>query len=156
MGDHFSQAMSNTPTIPPDSLPPIPPYWRDESDWIVLIEFLRADDKEDRTERAQAIGYMLGYSRMTDTRMLALAGDLKAGVYELLFSFSSPENKAEFLRLLQSNEATAYEEDEIQVPNQDEIDAAQPIMRVLPEDVLRQVLMIGATLTYPGGSGAIQ
>lgn len=32
-------------------------------------------------------------------RMLALVGDPEADAYELLFSFTSAENKAEFLRL---------------------------------------------------------
>lgn len=76
-------------------------------DWLVLIEFLRKDDDEDRAQGAEAIAYMLAYARMTDTRVLALVGDPKEDAYELLFSFSSAENKAEFLRLLQSNDATA-------------------------------------------------
>jgi len=41
--------------------------------------------------------------------MLALVGDPKADAYELLFSFSSPSNKAEFLRLLRSNDETRCE-----------------------------------------------
>jgi hypothetical protein len=97
--------MSNTPTIPPGNTPPVPPFWRNEDDWIVLIEFLRSDDEEDRARGAEAIGYMLSFAQMTDTRMLALVGDPKADAYELLFSFSSPVNKAEFLRLLQANDA---------------------------------------------------
>ena len=110
--------MSNAPAIPPDGMPPIPPYWLEESDWIVLIEFLRQDDAEDRAHGTEAIGYMFAYSQMTDTRMLALVGDPQADAYELLFSFSSPANKAEFLRLLQSNDETRCEEDMILVPQQ--------------------------------------
>ena len=89
---------------------------------------------------------MLAYARMTDTRMLALVGDAKADVYELLFSFSSPENKTEFLRLLQANEATACGSEEILVPHPSEIEAAQPIARVLPEDVMRHVTIIAVML----------
>jgi hypothetical protein len=99
--------MSSTSIIPPGGMPPIPPHWREESDWIVLIEFPRQDDAEDRARGTEAIGYMFAYSQMTNTRMLALVGDPKEDAYELLFSFSSPVNRAEFLRLLQSNDATA-------------------------------------------------
>ena len=147
--------MSNTPTSPPGSTPQIPPFWRNEDDWIVLIEFLRKYDAEDRVRGTEAIGYMFAYSQMTDTRMLALVGDPKEDAYELLFSFSSPVNKAEFLRLLQSNDATACEEFEILVPDPSEIEAAQPIARVLPVEVMRQVTVITAML-FGGESDTIQ
>lgn len=138
--------MSDTPIIPPGNTPPGPPYWSKEEDWIVLIEFLRRDDDEDRMRGAEAIGYMLAYAQMSDTRMLALVGDPKEDAYELLFSFSSPRNKAEFLRLLQSNDATNCEDNLILVPCQAEIDAAQPIARVLPEDVMRQATIVAVML----------
>jgi len=141
-------------TIPPGNTPPVPPFWRNEDDWIVLIEFLRSDD-EDRARGAEAIGYMLAFAQMTDTRMLALVGDPKADAYGLLFSFSSPVNKAEFLRLLQANDATACEEFEILVPDRAEIEAAQPIGRVLPEDVVQQVTAMAAML-FGSGSSTIQ
>ena len=121
----------------------------------MLIEFLRTDDEEDRARGAEAIGYMFAYAQMTDTRMLALVGDAKEDVYELLFSFNSAGNKAEFLRLLQSNDATACEEEEILVPHPSEIAAAQPIAKVLPDDVLRQVLAVAAML-LPDGTKIIQ
>ncbi|WP_035351531.1 hypothetical protein [Edaphobacter aggregans] len=147
--------MSNTPTIPPGSTPPVPPYWSNEDDWIVLIEFLHRDDEEDRARATEAIGHMLAFAQMTDTRMLALVGDAEADAYELLFSFSSPANKTEFLRLLHSNDATDCEDDEILIPPQAEIEAAQPIGRVLPEDVMRQVTVI-ATMLFGGESDTIQ
>jgi hypothetical protein len=139
--------MGSAPNIPPGGTPPVPPFWRDEEDWIVLIEFLVDYDEEDRARAAESIGYMLGYAQMTDTRMLALVGSAKDNVYELLFSFDSPEHKTEFLRLLQSNDATRTEEEEILVPRQDEINAAQPIAHVLPQDVLPHVLGIAAMLS---------
>jgi hypothetical protein len=147
--------MSSTPIPPPGNTPPVPPYWRDEEDWIVLIEFLREDDSEDHARATKSIGYLFAYAQMTDTRMLALVGDPNEDAYELLFSFSSAENKADFLHLLRSNDATACGDDEILVPRQDEIEAAQPIARVLPEDVMRQVTVIAAML-FDGGSSAIQ
>jgi len=98
---------------------------------------------------------MLAFAQMTDTRMLALVGDPQMDAYELLFSFSSPSNKAEFLRLLQSHEETRCEEDMIMVPRQDEIEAAQPVARVLPAEVMRQVTVI-ATMLYSGSSDTVQ
>jgi hypothetical protein len=127
-------------------MPPIPPHWREESDWIVLIEFLRRDDDEDRARGTESIGYMFAFAQMTDTRMLALVGDSRADSYELLFSFSSPTSKAQFLSLLQSNDETRCEEDMILVPRQDEIEAAQPIARVLSADVMQQVTIIATML----------
>jgi hypothetical protein len=146
--------MSNTPIIPPSSSP-MPPFWRNEEDWLVVIEFLRRDDEGDRARGTEAIGYMFAFAQMTDTRMLALVGDPQADAYELLFSFSSPANKAEFLRLFQSNEETRCEDDMILVPRQDEIDAAQPIASVLPADVMREVTVIAAMLSE-GEPGTIQ
>lgn len=136
-------------------MPPIPPHWLQENDWIVLIEFLPKDDIEDRTQAAERIGYMLAYEQMTATRMLALLGDPQADAYDLLFSFNSAENKAEFMRLLNSNELSACDEEFIQVPPQDEIDAAQPIAKVLPEDVVQRVTLI-ATMLMDGQSGVVQ
>ncbi len=121
----------------------------------MLIEFLRSDDEEDRARGTEAIGHMLAFAQMTDTRMLALVGDAEADAYELLFSFSSPANKAEFLRLLHSNDATDREDDEILIPRQAEIEAAEPIGRVLPEDVMRQVTVVAA-MVFGGGSDFIQ
>ena len=131
------------------------PFWRNEEDWLVVIEFLRRDDEEDRARGTEAIGYMFAFAQTTDTRMLALVGDPQADAYELLFSFSSSANKAEFLRLLQSNEETRCDDDMILVPRQDEIDAAQPIARVLPADVMRKVTVIAAMLSE-GEPGTIQ
>jgi hypothetical protein len=132
--------------VPPINRP-IRAFWCNEEDWLVVIEFLRGDDDEDRARGTEAIGYMFAFAQMTDTRMLALVGDPQADAYELLFSFSSPANKAEFLRLLQSNDETRCEGDMILVPRQDEIDAAQPIARVLPADVMREVTVIAAMLS---------
>jgi hypothetical protein len=70
--------VSSAPTNPPGDLRPIPPYWNEKNHWIVLIEFLPRHDVEDRTRTTEAIGHMLAYSQMTDTRMLALIGDPEA------------------------------------------------------------------------------
>jgi hypothetical protein len=77
------------------------------------------------------------------------------GVYELLFSFSSPGNKAKFLRWLQSNDETCCEEDMIMLPRQEENEAAQPVARVLPANVMRQVTVI-ATMLYRDSSDTVQ
>ncbi len=129
--------------------------WQHETDWLVLIEFLRRDNAEDCARGVEAIGYLFAYAHRTNTRMLALVGDAEADAYELLFSFNSAANKAKFLRLLQSTEATTCEDSEILVPHPSEIAAAQPIANVLPEDVLQQVLGVAAML-LPDGMRTVQ
>lgn len=118
-----------------------------------MIEFLRSDDEEERARAAESVGYLFAYAQKTNTRMLALVGSAKDEVYELLFSFDSPANKAAFLRLVQSNDATRCDDEDIQVPRQDEIERAQPIAQVLPADVLQQAAAI-AVLLEGGASGA--
>ena len=93
---------------------------------------------------------------MTNTQMLALVGSAEDKVYELLFSFDTPDNKAEFLCLLQSNDATRCEDEEILIPHQEEIAAAGPIARVLPTDVLPLVLGIAAMVDNSLNFGVIQ
>ena len=62
------------------------------------------DDPEGRLFGADIVGYLFGYAQLTNTRAVALVGDPDASAYELLFSFSSPEEKNEFLNLVSSNE----------------------------------------------------
>ena len=79
------------------------PYWQDEKDWLCIVEFLPTDNPEARLFATDIIGYLVGYANLTNTRSLALLGDPDASAYELLFSFSSPEEKNEFLNLVCSN-----------------------------------------------------
>jgi len=80
------------------------PYWQDEKDWLCIVEFLPTDDPEARLFAADIIGYLVDYANLTNTRSLPLVGDPDASAYELLFSFSSPEEKNEFLNLVRSND----------------------------------------------------
>ena len=80
------------------------PYWQDEKDWLCIVEFLPTDNPEARLFAADIIGYLVGYANLTNTSSLALLGDPDASAYELLFSFSSPGEKNEFLNLVRSNE----------------------------------------------------
>jgi hypothetical protein len=67
------------------------PYWQDEKDWLCTVGFLPTDDPEARLYSADIIGYLVGYADLSNTRALALLGDPDASAYELLFSFSTPE-----------------------------------------------------------------
>jgi hypothetical protein len=129
-----------------DDTLPFTPYWLDEQDWLCIIEFLPRDDEEQRSYGAEAIGYLLGYAQMTDTRMLALLGDPEAQAYELLFSFRSPSQKEAFIALAQSNEITETDPDLMMVPVRSEIEDARPLAMVLDEDVLRHATSIAITL----------
>ena len=72
------------------------PFWINEPDWLCAVEFLNDEDTEGRDIAADTIGYLWGYARLTNTRSLALLGDPSAEAYEILFSFSTPDEKARF------------------------------------------------------------
>jgi hypothetical protein len=82
------------------------PCWQDEKDWLCTVEFLPTDDPDARLYSADIIGYLVGYAHLSNTRSLALLGDPDASAYELLFSFSTPEEKDQFLDLVRSNITT--------------------------------------------------
>jgi hypothetical protein len=81
----------------------IEPYRQGEDDWLCTVEFLPSNDPEGRVFAADIIGYLFGYAQLTNARALALVGDPEAGAYELLFSFSKPGDKGQFLDLVRSN-----------------------------------------------------
>jgi hypothetical protein len=123
------------------------PYWQNEEDWLCIVEFLPADNPEARLFAADIIGYLVGYADLTNTRSLALLGDPGASAYELLFSFSSPEEKNEFLNLVRSNEDIGKDYIvELTPPTAEEIRNARPLATVLPYDALAHVMLIAATL----------
>ncbi len=124
------------------------PHWQDEKDWLCTVEFLPTDDPEALFFAADIIGYLVGYANLTNTRSLALLGDPDASAYELLFSFSSPEEKKEFLDLVRSNEDMGddYIANEFTSPTNEEIRHARPLATVLPQDALTHAMVIAATL----------
>ena len=125
----------------------IGPYWQDEDDWLCTIEFLPGDDPEDRLFGAEIVGYLVGYAQLTNTRSLALLGDPDAGAFELLFSFSSPDEKNEFLNLVRSNEDMGNDYIiEFTPPTTEEIRNARPFATVLPHDALARAMLIAVTL----------
>jgi hypothetical protein len=124
------------------------PYWQGENDWLCTVEFLPTDDPEARLFAANIIGYLFGYAHLTNTRSLALLGDADASAYELLFSFSCPAEKEQFLHLVRSNEdlGNEYIENDFMSPTIEEISDARPLATVLPQDVLSHATLIAATL----------
>jgi hypothetical protein len=80
------------------------------------------------------IGYLFGYAHLTNTLSLTLAGDPDANAYELLFSFSSSEEKKQFLELVRSNPdmGNDYIENDLLSPTTEEIRDARPLAMVLP------------------------
>ena len=122
-------------------------YWQDEKEWLCIVEFLPTDDPEARLFAGDIIGYLVGYANLTNTRSLALLGDPDASAYELLFSFSSPEEKNEFLNLVRSNEDMGNDYIiELTPPTTEEVRNARPLPTVLPHDVLTHAMLIAATL----------
>src|SRR5713226_7560749 len=123
------------------------PYWQNEDDWLCMIEFLPGDDPEGRLFAADIVGYLFGYAQLTNTRVLALVGDLDASAYELLFSFSSPEEENDVLNLVRSNEDMGNDYViEFTPPTTEEIRNARPLATVLPQDALTHIMLIAATL----------
>ena len=106
------------------------------------------DNPEARPFAADIIGYLVGYANLTNTRSLALLGDPDANAYELLFSFSSSEEKDQFLELVRSNldMGNDYIENDLLLPTTEEIKEARPLAMVLPKDVLYHAALIAATL----------
>jgi hypothetical protein len=122
-------------------------YWQDEKDWLCIVEFLPTDNPEAWLFAADIIGYLVGYANLTNTRSLALLGDPDASAYELLFSFSSPEEKNEFLNLVRSNEDMGQDYIiEFTTPTTEEIRNARPLPTVLPQDALTHAMLIAATV----------
>ena len=66
------------------------PLWINEPDWLCAVEFLNDADQESRDLAADTIGYLLGYSQLTNTRSLALIGDPESdGIRDFVFIFFS-------------------------------------------------------------------
>jgi hypothetical protein len=130
------------------------PFWVDEPDWLCAVEFLNDEDTEGRDLAADTIGYLWGYARLTDTRSLALLGDPSAEAYEILFSFSTPAAKAQFLEMVRSNDdlGTHYIETDLLRPTLDEIREARPIATVLPQEALVRASLMAAAVCS-GSSG---
>jgi hypothetical protein len=123
------------------------PYSQEEKDWLGIVEFLPTDNPEARLFAADIIGYFVGYANLTNTRSLVLLGDPDASAYALLFSFSSPEEKNEFLNLVRSNEDMGNDYiTELTPPTAEEIRNARPLATVLPHDALAHAMLIAVTL----------
>jgi hypothetical protein len=91
--------------------------------------------------------HLVGYANLTNARSLVLLGDTDASAYEFLFSFSSPEEKNEFLNLVRSNEDMGKDYIiEFTPPTTEEIRKARPLATVLPQDALIHAMLITATL----------
>jgi len=128
------------------------PYWIDETDWLCTVELFPTDDMEGRCFAADVVGYLMGYAHLTNTRPLAFLADPTDNAYEILFSFSCSEEKNRFLEFVRSNEdlGDSYIENDFLLPTLQEIRSAQPLAKVLPEDVLCRATLIAATLCSAG------
>jgi hypothetical protein len=130
------------------------PLWINETNWLCAVEFLNYEDTEGRDLAAETIGYLWGYARLTNTRSLALLGDPAAEAYEILFSFSTPDEKARFLEMVRSNDdlGNHYIDTDLLRPTLDEIREARPIATVLPQEALVRASLIAAAVCS-GSSG---
>jgi len=67
--------------------------WQDEKECLCRVGFLLTNDPEARLYSADIVGYLVGCADLSNARALALLGDPDASAYELLFSFSTPEEE---------------------------------------------------------------
>jgi hypothetical protein len=96
---------------------------------------------------------------VTNTRALSPVGDPDASAYELLFSFSTPGDKDQFLDLVRSNEdmGSDYIANDFLSPTKEEIRNARPLGAVLPEDIVRRATLIASVVcagTEGGSAGS--
>ena len=126
----------------------IEPYWQNEDDWLCTVEFFPSDDFEGRLFAADIVGYLFSYAQLTNTRASALVGDPEADAYELLFPFSTPADKDQFLDLVRSNKdlGSDYSANDFMSPTSDEIRNARPLVAVLPEDIVSRAMLIASVL----------
>ena len=126
----------------------IEPYWQHEDDWLCTVEFLPSDELESRVFAADIVGYLFGDAQLANARALALLGDPEAGAYEILFSFSTPGDKDQFLDLVRSNEdmGSEYIENDFMSPTTEEIRNARPLVAVLPEDIVSRATLIASAV----------
>ena len=111
------------------------------------VEFLPGDDPEGRLFGADNVGYLVRHAQLTNTRVLALIGDPDASAYEPLFSFSSLEEKNEFLNLVRSNEGMGNDYiSELTPPTGEEIRNARSLATVLRQDVFAQAMLVAAAV----------
>jgi hypothetical protein len=86
-----------------------------------------------------------------------LVGDPEAGAYELLFSFSTPGDKDQFLDLVRSNEdmGSDYIENDFMTPTNEEIRNARPLVAVLPEDIVSRATLIASAVCTGTEGGSV-
>jgi hypothetical protein len=125
------------------------PPWINEPDWLCTCEFLNDEDPESRDLAVDTIRYLLDYTQLTNTRSLALLGDPSEKVHEILFSFSSPEEKRRFLDLVCSNDelGSEYINSDFIEPSKDEIRKARPLAAVLPKTALTRAILVATTVS---------
>ena len=113
------------------------PFWMDEPDWLCAVEFLNDEDPEGRD--LAAVFNRLPTRLCTSHEHSVVSAPRRSAsemAYEILFSFSSPEQKTRFMDLVRSNDdlGNEYIDNDLLQPVKDEIREARPIATVLPQE----------------------
>jgi len=102
------------------------------------------------------IGKLLGFSLITDTRMIAQIGDPNEDypAYELWFSFTSPENKQRFLDLVRQDGYADPDEDMTlkEPPVLDDLPHLRPLSYVFPKDAMEQITNVAVMVQMSLGA----
>ena len=113
---------------------------------VMLVEFLNPEFPEYRSRGPKAFAYLYAFARLTEAEMTAILVHEGDHVYELLFNFPTAARREQFLQMLHENPVTDCPDSQILIPEDEEIMAAQPIIDVLPENVLREARVTHAML----------
>jgi hypothetical protein len=109
----------------------------EEREWLSIVNYIVLDDGEGHDFEAEALGYFWGFARATGCMLLAVEADANTHDYHLLVSFSTEEQKRQFLDLAAANELTELADDILGLPLETEIRHARGPEYVFDEEILR-------------------
>ena len=122
----------------------IEPYWQDEDDWLCTVEFLPSDDSKVECLPQTWSAICLATHNWRMHALWHSSAIQRLARTSLLFPFSTPGNKDQFLDLVRSNEnmGSDYVENDFMSPTTEEIRNARPLVAVLPEDIVSRATLI--------------
>lgn len=102
----------------------VEPYWQDEDDGLSRWNSCPAMTPKGGCLVQTSSAICLADAQLTNASALALVGNSEAPAYELLFSFSPPDEKDQLLDVVRSNEdiGSDYIENDFISPTTEEIE----------------------------------
>ena len=113
--------------------------------WLVFRTSIPMD-RLLRSNAAETLGYLYGYSAMSGAKMLAVLNDIATFSYDIMFLFYVPSSKDQFIRLLESG-GIVRDGVSIGIPSSEKTMNARPIEEVLPSDIVGELLTVASVLS---------